>query len=364
MQCRNRKCRAELVDGAVFCHVCGRKQIIEQRKRGKRPNGTGTVYSLQGKRSRPWVAARDKVILGYYATKAEAMTALERMAGRQISDKFNLTFAEVYEAWQGEHFRTLSPKGQEVYTSAYKWYLPLYASKFRSLRTADFQAVIDSAINAGRSVETANKLRQLAGQLCKWAMREELITTNWAQYIVMPAKEKKEKAVFTTDEIQRIKADGSDTAKIVLMMIYTGVRIGEMFSIKTADYHGTYCIGGSKTEAGRDRVIPIPENVRPLFEYFATTAEPDGILLSGFSGNKSPNNFRRREFDELMKKLDIVGKTPHSTRHTFASMAVAAGVQPEALQKILGHANYTTTADIYVHSDAAILIDEISKISR
>ena len=151
------------------------------------------------------------------------MTALERMAGRQIGDTFNLTFAEVYEAWQNEHFRTLTEKGQEGYKSAYKWFEALHRRKFRDLRTADYQSVIDAAIAQGRGAETANKLRQLAGQLCKWAMREELITTNWAQHLVLPAKDKKEKAVFTAEEIQRIKADGSDTAKIVLMMIYTQV---------------------------------------------------------------------------------------------------------------------------------------------
>lgn len=362
MECRNKKCRAQLIEGAAFCHVCGRKQTPDARRRGKRPNGTGTVYALQGKRSRPWVAARSGVILGYYATKAEAMTALERHAPRQITDKFNMTFAEVYEAWREEHFRTITDKGAEGYKNAFKWFESLHGLKFRNLRTADFQSVIDSAVQAGRSAETANKLRQLAGQLCKWAMREELITTNWAQHLVMPTKDKKEKAIFTAEEIKRIEDNGSDTAKIVLMMIYTGVRVGEMFTIRTADYHGTYCIGGSKTDAGRDRIIPIPEKVRPLFEYFASSADPDGVLLSGYSGNKVVGNWRNREWAELMKELNISGKTPHSTRHTFASMAAAAGVTPEALQKILGHANYTTTAEIYIHQDIASLCSEVSKI--
>jgi integrase len=43
--------------------------------------------------------------------------------------------------------------------------------------------------------------------------------------------------------------------------------------------------------------------------------------------------------------------TPHSTRHTFGSLSARAGMRPDALQKIIGHANYSVTADIYIHKD-------------
>ena len=56
--------------------------------------------------------------------------------------------------------------------------------------------------------------------------------------------------------------------------------------------------------------------------------------------------------------------TPHSTRHTFASLSASAGMRPENLQKIIGHADYSTTADIYIHKDISELIDEMSKLKR
>lgn len=58
------KCKSPLPEGALYCPMCGKKQVQERRKALKRANGTGTVYKLQGRRKRPWVAAKNKVVIG------------------------------------------------------------------------------------------------------------------------------------------------------------------------------------------------------------------------------------------------------------------------------------------------------------
>ena len=55
--------------------------------------------------------------------------------------------------------------------------------------------------------------------------------------------------------------------------------------------------------------------------------------------------------------------TPHGTRHTFAPLA-AAGMRPENLQKIIGHADYSIISDIYIHKDIPELIKEMSKLKK
>ncbi len=60
-----------------------------------------------------------------------------------------------------------------------------------------------------------------------------------------------------------------------------------------------------------------------------------------------------------MERLGISKKTPHATRHTFASWAVANNIKPELLQKMLGHADYSTTANIYEHFDIDQLVNAI-----
>ena len=144
------------------------------------------------------------------------------------------------------------------------------------------------------------------------------------------------------------------------MLIYAGMRIGELFSLPLEDYHETYVVGGEKTAAGRNRVIPIRPEGRGYFSYFA--AQADGpLLLSGYTGQRVPNNFRKRDYYSLLDKLGIERKTPHATRHTYASRSRRVGMPPEILQKILGHADYSTTANIYVHTDVEEFVKAVEK---
>lgn len=322
----------------------------------RRANGTGTVYKLAGRRRRPWVAAKQKIIIGYYPTKKEAVVALERLTGKDITERYNLTFAQVFGAWKAEHYKEIGPNGIETYEGAFKVYETLWNQKFRDLKTADFQGIIDNHMHKSHS--TVAKYKQLITQMSNWAMREELITTNFAKFVRIPENVKKEKEIFTDAEIKKLEADGSETAMIILMLIYTGMRIGELFSLPLADYHKEYLIGGEKTEAGRNRIIPIrPEGIR-YFEYFANKATGP-LLISGYEGQKTIENFRRRDYYPLLAKLKIQRKTPHSTRHTYASWARKVGIAPETLQKILGHANYSTTANIYVHTSSEELVQAV-----
>lgn len=105
------KCRAELPPGALYCPACGKKQVPEKRKALKRANGTGTVYRLQGRRQRPWVAAKNRVVIGYYAKKTDALEALERLSGVDLSERYNMTFAQVFDVWKQEHYQEIGPHG-------------------------------------------------------------------------------------------------------------------------------------------------------------------------------------------------------------------------------------------------------------
>lgn len=103
----------------MFCPWCGKKQATAPRKALKRPNGAGTVYKLSGRRTRPWVAAKNKVIVGYYEKKTDALAALEKLSGKDLDERYNMTFAEVFTEWKAEHYREIGEKGIETYERAY-----------------------------------------------------------------------------------------------------------------------------------------------------------------------------------------------------------------------------------------------------
>lgn len=332
----------------------------KKRKKLKRANGTGTVYKLPGRRSRPWAAKKDGVYIGYYTTKTAALEALGKLIGTPITEKYNWTFAQVYQGWSQEHFKDVGAKSVEASEASYRFFAPLHGRRFRDLRASDFQAILDTGAHMSQSIQA--KRRQLLNQMCRWAIREEICSTNFASFVKTKGKPTKEKQVFTDLEIAKLRQNGSEAAKIVLMLIYTGMRIGELFQLPLADYHDTYVIGGEKTEAGRNRVIPIRPEGREYFAYFANQATGP-LLLSGYVGQHTINNFRRRDYYPLLERLEIRKLNPHCTRHTYASWARSAGIQPEHLQRILGHAQYSTTANVYLHTDAQQLVDAVETAS-
>lgn len=360
------KCKAELAEGSAFCHICGKKQTAPSRKALKRANGTGTVYKLQERRKKPWIACRGGVMIGTFATKTEALDALERTKHQDINDRYNATFAEVYDLWKAEHFRDLTKKGIEQYEGAYKNSAELHSLKFRSIKLNQFQAVIDAHAAKGRSRSSCNKLKQLFGQMCQWAIREDLITKNHAKFLKLPEEKAREKEIFSAEEIAKLWKNSSDpTVQIILIMIYTGARIGELFSIEKKNVHLTegYMVGGLKTEAGRDRIIPIKANIAEFIQELYDAAPDDGLLIEGRIGlTHRVDHFRNRNYYPTLERLGIEKKTPHSCRHTFASMMAKADVRPEVLQKILGHSDYATTANIYVHKDISELRDAVARI--
>lgn len=356
------RCGKELPDDARYCLYCGKRQYgTPPRKPLKRANGTGTIYKLQGRRSRPWVAAKNKIIIGYYAKKTEALEALERLTGKDLTERYNMTFAEVFEEWKAEHYKEIGVKGKESYERAYAVFQPLHDKKFRDLRTPDFQAVLDEHMSKSQS--TVSKYKQLVTQMSQWAIREEICTTNFARFCRLPERKKAEKEIFSEAEIKKLEKDGSEAARIILMLLSTGMRIGELFSLERSAYYKTYVVGGSKTEAGRHRIIPIRPEGRSHFEYFDQHATGP-LLLSGYTGNKVVENFRDRDYYPLLKTLKIKKKSPHATRHTYTSRAVREGMAPEILQKILGHADYSTTANVYTHIDTDTLVKAVEAVDK
>ena len=150
--------------------------------------------------------------------------------------------------------------------------------------------------------------------------------------------------IFTASEIAALEADGSDTAKVILMLVYTGMRVGELFRLPLTDYHETYVVAGEKTAAGQKRVIPIRAEGRGYFACFASIATGE-TLLSGYGGNLDRRNFRNRDYYPLLKRLGITRKSPHATRHTYISAARRMGMRPEVLQQILGYASCPAMMD-------------------
>lgn len=360
------KCKAEVPEGAIFCPWCGRKQSGPPLKKyRKRSNGTGSIYKLQGRRAKPWAATKNRILIGTFATRGEAQKALERITDQDISDKYNLTFAQVYEAWRPVHAREVTKGQMQSYAGAYKACTALHDQKFRTLRKSDFEAELIKREEAGYAKSTCEKMLQLFGQLSKWALEEGIVLRNHAANVRTVATQKSEGNPFTTEEIKLILSSSAPAAQIAAIMLATGARPGEVLRAELEHCHDGFFIGGSKTEAGRDRCITVAQFGLPAYNDLRARSMAAGgsLLVSAYEGNKDVKNFAQRDFKPLMTSLGLEGHTPYDCRHTYITLATRSGVPPQILRRLVGHASLTTTDKIYTHLDYTDLLDGSSRIT-
>lgn len=358
------KCKAILPEGALFCPACGKKQISDPRKHHKRANGTGSITKLLGTRAKPWLARKNGASIGTFATRAEAQKALERITDITVNDKFNMTFSQVYERWHAEHKREISESMDGNYKLAYKQCAQLHNMPMRKILRSDYQAAVIALEVQGMSKSTCNKLRVLFSQLGRWAMEEGITLTNPAEELTTVAKQKSAREIFTEEEIKAIKKSKLHAADIALILISCGCRPGELFSVPLVNCREDYFIGGSKTDAGKNRVIPIGPDGIDAYKKIRAKAIADGadLLVGGYEGqNKTAPNYTKRDWRELMKEIDRQGMTPYSCRHTFITRAIRSGVELPVLESIVGHVDRETTK-IYTHLHADDLVAAVQVI--
>jgi len=358
------KCKAELPAGAAFCPACGKKQVADPRKHKKRANGTGNISKLSGNRSKPWLARKNDVPIGTFATRAEAQKALERLTDATVTDKFNLTFKQIYDIWFPEYTRGEEKPEKSHYAMAINLCKELHDQQFRKLRKSDFQAVIIRLEQEGKSKSTCQKVILLFKQLSNWAIEEGILQTSHAQKVTTIAEQLSVREVFLDAQIQAIQKSKLEAREIALILLGCGCRPNELFKVPLVNCHEDYFIGGSKTKAGRNRVIMVTGVGLDPYKALREKAirEKRQFLIDAYEGNHVAANFTKRDFAELMEEIECKGMTPYCCRHTFITNAVRAGVKQEMLQKMVGHVDGETTEG-YTHLGIDDLRREVSKIS-
>lgn len=380
------KCKKEIPDTSVYCQFCGKKQVKTEKqvKDKKNPNGFGSIVKLGGRRRKPWAVVvtdgfenkkQKRRYIGYYETRTEAKEALAKEQICPSSPKSNITFSELYNEWlQTPAFRDISKQTQDNYTAAYKHLEKLYKAKFIDLRAKNYQVILDTL---DRSKSTKQKIKILCGLLYKYAMQNDIINKNYAEYIKIKAETKTEKSIFTSDEIKLLEENVNLVKYVdtILILIYTGLRIGEMLELKRSaiDLENKTITGGLKTDAGRDRIVPISDKILEYLKKWCNDCiSPDDYIFVRDDGSHiTPNYYRKNIFYDVLEKLGIIEPTkpgepkrltPHSTRHTCATLLSDSGADVNSIKLILGHTDFNFTANTYVHTDVSKLHEAIKNI--
>lgn len=327
----------------------------------KRANGTGTVKRYKDKKNRPWAAFKPSVmidgkrkseLIGYYETKAEAEQALSLEQIRPSSALRNITLAELFDNWkQTRAFTDLSKQTQDNYNAAFKYMQPYHNKKFADLRQNHFQACIDNAIGQGRSVSTQNKIKILCSLLSTYAMVNDIVYKTYAVKLKTAPAEKKTIQIFTDFEIQKLfENDYIEIVDSILILIYTGMRISELLTLNKFQVNIDEMVitGGLKTDAGRDRIIPIHPKIQKYIRNRYSTCK---YKLIENNGKEYTAHSYRKQYYKVLKQLGISHITPHKARHTFFSLMDRYCQDKKAMADVGGHTDARFTENVYVHPD-------------
>ena len=145
-------------------------------------------------------------------------------------------------------------------------------------------------------------------------------------------------------------------ARAALEMLYaTGMRVSELLSLPRAALSGDAAVLLIKGKGGKERIVPLSDQAREAsVALIALSSRPERFL---FPGRDPKRALTRQAFFLLLKQvaldagLDPARVSPHVLRHSFASHLLAHGADLRSLQKLLGHADISTT-QIYTHVEA------------
>lgn len=328
------------------------------------PNGYGSVYKLQGNRRRPWIARKTTswckdtgkqlyYTIGYFATQPEALEALIEYNKNPIGTKRDITLKDLYEKWNASRYPKLATKTRQMYETAWNHLSKIEGMMFRDIKKSHMQDIIDNMVESKLSYSSCHKVKVLAVQLFTYAIADDIVHKNYASLIELPEDKSGKREPFTDLEIKAIEklAKTNAWANTILILIYTGMRIGELLNLTrfNIDIEHMLITGGSKTEAGKDRIIPIHPKIQQHVKYWYN--KNTDYLITRNDNKIRIDYYRKYLYYPALKEAGTRKLSPHSTRHTFGTLLDKAGANTKAIQDLIGHADYSTTANIYTHPD-------------
>ena len=341
----------------------------------KNPNGYGSVSKLSGKRRRPYIVRitagfdmegrQIMKTLGYYETQAKAIKALADYNENPYDINLNdITLKEILDRFMKNKKDMVEKSSLKSYKVWYNYLKPLYNKRIRDIRALELQNFINSL--SYLSTGTLKNLKSFIRMLFKDAMEMDIITKDYSEFIKLPRhKPKIERKVFTDEEIALLweNVNELEYADVILILIYTGMRINELLKLpkENVNLEENIIIGGSKTEAGKNRIIPIHPKIIPLVIKRMENKTEYLIPNRRKSNYYEYNNFRTKEFMAIMKQLRME-HTIHDTRHTFATMISDVSDNESAITGIIGHTNINMTKK-YTHTSIEKMRKEMEKIN-
>ena len=342
-----------------------------------RSKGEGTIYRWEEKGI--WVA--EITISGkrrrkYHKTQKEARTWLleQRKAaadGKLVDDK-KLTVAQFLDRWFEDVAR---PALRESTVTSHESIIRVHIKpaiggiRLAELTPLQLQTLCSQKLKDGLSNRTVKYIRTIMHQALDQALEWGLVGRNVADAVKTPAPEKKPIKPLTKEEVYKFLDVLEKDRLFPLYVVYLGcgLRRGEALALtwdcvdleqgiihvkKTIQLltGKGLVVGEPKSESSR-RPVAMPDYVLDALKSQYTNRNPntDYVFCTSNATPFIPRNIVRH-FKKALKKAGLPESTRiHDLRHFFVSWLLAQNTPPKDVQVIAGHADFSTTMDIYGH---------------
>ena len=309
--------------------------------------------------------------------------------------KEKLTLDEWYKTWLEEYKKNRVKLG--TYTSYEKYYQSVIKSRLGSrnlndIRGEHIQKLYNDLVKEGYAISSIKIVSAVLNGCFKQAERNGLIERNPVKLAELPRQTEKKTRQAMTREQQALfmeYAKESYLYHFFEVMLRTGMRKGEMQGLKYPDidrkanvihvrrtlkyieHHG-YIEDTPKTRTST-RDIPLTaavlEHIEAQRNYWGfKVVNMNQYIFCNERGEALSRERIQAEIDRTIKRIRAAGHdfpriTSHVFRHTFATKAIEAGMQPQVLKTILGHSSLAMTMDLYSHVLPDTKAEEMEKIA-
>lgn len=361
----------------------------------KRENGSGSIVKRKRANGTKYYAyapvkyvedpdgkvKAQRPCIGIFEKRTEARFALDDWLKHPTS-KINYTLEDVYLDWSPAAYDLISSQTKDNYEACWqkiKNYplVELPSKQIKQITTGELRDLLNyyakpRTDKIGQEIKPlsksyVSKLKALLTQLFRHAMENNIIDRNYAELVKLPKMEENKKRAFTDTEFAILEkgytsVPGGDA---VYALCYLGFRVSEFCSLTYFSYDrkNQTLTGGMKTEAGKDRIVPIHPKIQPIVSAWADR-RCEALYCDENGKPYNKDTFRSKVWNPVLRKLGLSDElTPHSARHTCGTMLSAGGARPEDIQRILGHGDYSVTANVYINQDIKTLSEAIKKMA-
>lgn len=290
----------------------------------------------------------------YGSSKAEV---LRKVNAFREKEKNGPTFEQVADLWWRDHEPTLQHNTIKSYTPAMDRAVAALGSMYINTITPPMVKAEIRKMAKSFSDKTVRTQLMIYNLIFKFAVSEGLIPYNPARELSVPANLPKRKvSAPSSEDIAKVKSSvGCTFGLFAYMALYTGLRRGELLALEwgDVDLQGRTIVVNKSLEhvANKPRVKSTKtakgNRIVPILDALLPHLKKQGKLVFSNSEGSYITETQFQRLWELYTKESGVTCTPHQLRHAFATMLFENGIKEKDAMSILGHAQLSTTMDIY-----------------